>query len=144
MTSITWTETSVTFSWLAPNPNPPSPVPVPVPVPPAPVPTPVPVLSGHVWALAIYDPAVVLPAAQQAALWSPTLVASSLVQDVSFQAYSVADPAVSSWVPHLTVKPPALLFVQKSPAGQGVLAYQTALPASEAEILTLVHKVRGK
>ena len=63
-TTITYTAASVTFSWVV--------TPAPTPVPPGPVP--VPVLTGHVWALAVYDPAVVLPAAQQAALNSATLL----------------------------------------------------------------------
>ena len=71
-------------------------------------------------------------------------MASGLKQDVDFQAHSVADSAVSSWIPLLTVKLPALIFVQKSPTGQGVLTYQAALPMSEADILTLINHVRGK
>lgn len=137
-TTITYTATSVTLSWaVAPGPVPPTPV------PPAPAPTPV--LSGHVWALAIYDPAVALPTAQQAALTSPTLKAAALLQDVDIQPFKSNDPSVASWLPHLPKSGlPALLFVQRTAAGTGELAHAVALPASEADILSLVNKVRGK
>lgn len=145
-TVVTYTDTSVTFSWADPSPNPsPNPVPpVPVPVPPAPSPVPVPVLTGRVWALAIYDPVVVLPAAQQAALWSPTLAKASLTQDVSFQAHSSKNSAVATWVPLITGKLPVLIFVQQDAAGKGTLEYQVPLPGTEAEILAVVNKIRGK
>ena len=53
--------------------------------------------------------------------------------------------AFASWLPHLPKSGlPALLFVQKSAAGTGELAYAVALPGSEADILSLVNKVRGK
>jgi hypothetical protein len=136
-TTITYTAASVTFSWVV--------TPAPVPVPPAPTPVPVPVLTGHVWALAVYDPAVVLPAAQQAALNSATLKASALLQDVDVQPFKSTDGSIASWLPHLPKTGlPALLFVQKSAAGTGELAYAVALPGSEADILSLVNKVRGK
>lgn len=135
-TSITWTATSVTFLWGAVTP---------VPVPPIPPPVPVPVLTGHVWALAIFDPAVTLPASQQAALTSLTLQASSLLLDVDFQAHKKTDTVVSSWLPHVPDSGlPALLFVQKDPTGKGVLAYTTAFPWSEAASLSLIKQVRGK
>ena len=134
-TTITYTAASVTFSWVV--------TPAPTPVPPGPVP--VPVLTGHVWALAVYDPAVVLPAAQQAALNSATLKASALLQDVDVQPFKSTDVSVATWLPHLPKSGlPALLFVQKSAAGTGELAYAAALPGSEADILSLVNKVRGK
>ncbi len=134
-TIITYTAASVTFSWVV--------TPAPTPVPPGPVP--VPVLTGHVWALAVYDPAVVLPAAEQAALNSATLKASALLQDVDVQPFKSTDASVASWLPHLPKSGlPALLFVQKSAAGTGELAYAVALPGSEADILSLVNKVRGK
>ena len=134
-TTITYTAASVTFSWVV--------TPAPTPVPPGPVP--VPVLTGHVWALAVYDPAVVLPAAQQAALNSATLKASALLQDVDVQPFKSTDASVASWLPHLPASGlPALLFVQKSAVGTGTLAYAVALPGSEADILSLVNKVRGK
>jgi len=136
-TTITYTAASVTFSWVV--------TPAPVPVPPAPTPVPVPVLTGHVWALAVYDPAVVLPAAQQAALNSATLKASALLQDVDVQPFKSTDGSIASWLPHLPKTGlPALLFVQKSTAGTGELAYAVALPGSEADILSLVNKLRGK
>ena len=137
-TTITQTATSITLSWE------PTPAPVP-PVPPAPVPMPVPVLTGHVWALAIYDPVATLPAAQQAALASATLAAGAQRLDVSFQPFKSTDASVASWIPHLpTTGLPALLFVQKTPAGLGELAYAVPLPGSEADILALVNKARGK
>ena len=136
-TTITYTAASVTFSWVV--------TPAPTPVPPGPVPAPVPVLTGHVWALAVYDPAVVLPAAQQAALNSATLKASALLQDVDAQPFKSTDASVASRLPHLPKSGlPALLFIQKSAAGTGELAYAVALPGSEADILSLVNKVRGK
>ena len=102
-TTIAQTATSITLSWTAPAPAPaPAPEPVPpVPVPPAPAPAPIPVLTGHVWALAIYDSAATLPAAQQAALNSPTIKASALLQDIDFQAYKSTDSGVATWLPHL-------------------------------------------
>ena len=137
-TTITQTATSITLSWE------PAPAPVP-PVPPAPVPTPVPVLTGHVWALAIYDPVATLPAAQQAALASATLAAGAQRLDVSFQPFKSTDASIASWIPHLpTTGLPALLFIRKTPAGLGELAYAVPLPSSETDILTLVNKVRGK
>ena len=139
-TTITYTATSITLSWSAPAPTP---VP-PMPVPPAPTPPPLPVLTGHVWALAFYDPTVILSAPQQAALTSLTLRTSSLLQDVDFHAHSIADPATSEWIAHITGKLPVLIFVQKGQSGVGVLDYQTALPGSEADILSLINKVRGK
>ncbi len=136
-TTITYTAASVTFSWVV--------TPAPVPVPPGPVPVAVPLLTGHVWALAVYDPAVVLPAAQQAALNSATLKASALLHDVDVQPFKSTDASVASWLPHLPKSGlPALLFVQKSVAGTGELAYAVALPGSEVDILSLVNKVRGK
>jgi hypothetical protein len=136
-TTITYTAASVTFSWVV--------TPAPTPVPPGPVPVPVSVLTGHVWALAVYDPAVVLPAAQQAALNSATLKASALLQDVDAQPFKSTDASVASRLPHLPKSGlPALLFIQKSAAGTGELAYAVALPGSEADILSLVNKVRGK
>ena len=93
----------------------------------------------------VYDPAVVLPAAQQAALNSATLKASALLQDVDVQPFKSTDRSIASWLPHLPKSGlPALLFVQKSAAGTGELAYAMALPGSEADILSLVNKVRGK
>jgi len=95
--------------------------------------------------LAVYDPAVVLPAAQQAALNSATLKASALLQDVDAQPFKSTDASVASRLPHLPKSGlPALLFIQKSAAGTGELAYAVALPGSEADILSLVNKVRGK
>jgi hypothetical protein len=139
-TTVTYTDASVTFSWaVAPTPIPAPPAPTP------PAPAPVPVLTGHVWALAIYDPTVALPAAQQAALNSATLKASALLQDVDVQPFKSTDVSVASWLPHLPKTGlPALLFVQRSSSGQGELGYAVALPGSEADILSLVNKVRGK
>jgi hypothetical protein len=139
-TTVTITSTSVTFSWGV-TPVPPTPTP-PVPVPPAP--SPIPILTGHVWALAIYDPDATLPAAQQLALISPTLQASALLKDVDFQSHPKADPIIASWIPHVTTGYPTLLLVQRDVSGKGVLAYSAALPGSEADILSLVNKVRGK
>ena len=93
-TTVTYTDASVTFSWaVAPTPIPAPPAPTP------PAPAPVPVLTGHVWALAIYDPTVALPAAQQAALNSATLKASALLQDVDVQPFKSTDVSVASWLP---------------------------------------------
>ena len=141
-TAITFTATSVTFSWgPAPGPNPP----VPPTPPPAPTPAPVPVLTGHVWAIAVYDPSATIPASQQAALTSQTLQVSSLTQDVDFQAHAKTDPNIASWISSLPPGGlPALLFIQKSSSGTGTMVYSTALPMSEPEILALINKVRGK
>ena len=135
------TANSVTIQWNqgpSPTPNPP------VPVPPAPTPAPIPVLTGHVWAMAIYDPSVTLPPAQQAALVSPTLQALSLLQDVDFQPHSLSDSTIASWVSRIVGKTPVLMFIQRSQTGQGVLAGQTPMPANETEILAMINKVRGK
>ena len=139
-TTVTYTDASVTFSWaVAPTPIPAPPAPTP------PAPAPVPVLTGHVWALAIYDPTVALPAAQQAALNSATLKASALLQDIDFQPFKSTDASIASWLPPVPKTGlPALLFVQRSSSGKGTLGYAVALPGSEADILSLVNKVRGK
>jgi hypothetical protein len=134
-TTIAFTDTSVIFSWVV--------TPAPTPIPPGPVP--VPVLIGHVWALAIYDPAIVLPAAQQAALNSATLKASALLQDIDVQPFKSTDATIASWIPRVPKTGlPALLFVQKSTSGAGELVYAVALPASEADIMSLINKLRGK
>ncbi len=140
-TTITYTADSVTFSW-GPSPVPPVPPPVPPPPPPPPpAPRPIPVLPGPVWALAIYDPAGALPPV----LSSSTLAPTALLSDVSFQPFKSTDASIASWVPHLPKSGlPALLFIQKSAAGKGELAYAAALPGSEADILAIVNKVRGK
>ena len=134
-TTVTYTDTSVTFSW--------APAPAPVPPQPQPQPSP-PVLTGHVWALLVYDPAVTLPVAQQAVISSATLRASALSKDVDIQSFQMTDPAIASWVPKLpTTGLPALLLVQKTATGTGVLAYSVALPDSGPDFMSLVDKVRG-
>ncbi len=136
-TVITYSASSVTLTWTV--------APTPTPVPPAPTPEPVPTLTGHVWALVVYDPAVTLTTAQTAALNSTTLRASALLQDVDVQCFKSTDATVASWHTSYTkIGLPAILFVQKAPSGQGVLGYGATLPASEADILSLVSKVRGK
>lgn len=141
-TVVTYSASSVTLSWTV--------TPPPTPVPPAPTPTPdpVPTLTGHVWALVIYDPAVPLTPVQTAALQSTTLRASSLLQDVDVQSFKSTDPSVASWRTSYTKTGlPAVLFVQKASSGQGVLGYGTTLLGSVAwdlDILSLVNQVRGK
>lgn len=138
-TTITQTATSITLSW-----GPPSPVPPVEPPPPVVTTVDPPVLTGHVWALAIYDPDVALSDAQKKALSSFDSKAAGLLLDIDFQGWSVRDPSVSTWIPKITEKLPVLIFVQKGSSGIGQLVYQAPLPATSADIVALEKKARGK
>ena len=116
-TTITYTAASVTFSWaVAPTP---------------PRRQSAPAACSRLlflYSLAMFGPwrfmilAVCSPAAQQAAPNSATLKASALLQDVDVQPFKSTDVSVASWLPHLPKTGlPALLFVQRSSAGQGEL-----------------------
>ena len=134
---IVTTANSVTFSWVAPTPTP-----TPTPVPPAPDPTPV--VTGHAWALALYDPAKPLTTAQQAALASTTLKAAALGLDIDWEPHSSTDPAVASWLPHVPATGlPVLMTITKDASGTAKVAHSVALPADEAAITTLLRKLRG-
>jgi hypothetical protein len=139
-TSIVTTANSVTLSWGAPGP-----APAPLPGPPVPAPSPVPVVTGHVWAAAIYDPGMALPAAQRDLLFDENLRAKALDEDVQFEAFEHDDSQVSTWLAELPRSGlPALLFVQQTESGAGRLVYSTALPESSDKALALIYKMRGK
>ena len=140
--TITTTATSITFSWgVGPTPTP---VP-PTPVPPAPVP--IPALVGHVWGIVLYDPAVPLTAAQQAAQASANLVAQATGLDINLTWHAKTEPAFATWLNHLPPSGlPAIIFATADATGKAVIVPGAAqpLPVDEAGILALVNKVRGK
>jgi hypothetical protein len=139
-TSIVTTANSVTLSWGVPGPAPAS-----LSGPPVPAPAPVPVFNGHIWAAAIYDPEVALPAAQRDVLFDEDLRAKAFEQDVQFEAFGRDDSQVSTWLVELPRSGlPALLFVQQTESGAGRLVYRTALPESADKVLSLIYKLRGK
>ena len=137
--NIVTTANSITFSWG----NGPTPAPAPVPPAPVPVPAPVPQLTGHVWAIALYDaskpvPPVASSATLKAALLDPAM-------DADWLPHASTDPAVVSWIPHVpTTGLPALLLVQRDATGVGKLMHAVPLPSSEADVIALMSKTRGK
>ena len=137
--TIVTTANSITFSWATPAPTPtPTPAPIPVPVPPAPAP--VPTLTGHVWALAVYD-----PASPNAVATSATLKASALELDVDWLPHAKNDAAVASWLPDADrVGYPALLLIQTTAPGVGKAVYAVKLPASENEAMAILQQARGR
>lgn len=144
-TSITWTASSVTFSWVAATPVPRPPAP-PAPVPPSPAPTPhVLRIVGMIYVIQLVDGALT-PA--QAALANSTTIQPALSKlNAHWYSWTTKSPEAACWLDHPDVKAtgyPALLLVTTNGAGNAVLSYVTRLPDTEADILAILQAARNK
>ncbi len=147
-TSISWTGTSVTFSWAVatPTPRPPTP-PAPTPNPPAsPAPTPhIPQIVGTLYVIQLVDGQ---PTPAQAAIASSTTIQPALSRlNAHWYAWTTKSEEAACWLDDHDVKAtgyPALLLVTANGAGNAVLSYITKLPDTEADILAIVQATRTK
>lgn len=146
-TTVTFTATSVTFSWEAPvsPPAPPAPVPPPSPAPVPPAPRPVPQIVGTIYVIQLVDgsPTPV----QQALAGSTTLQPALSRLNAHWYAWTTKSAEAASWLEDRDVQAtgyPALLLVTANGAGNAVLSYITKLPDTEADILAIVQASRSK
>jgi hypothetical protein len=143
-TSVTYTATSVTLSWEAPEspPAPPTPAPSPVPTPPpAPAPVPVPRIVGHEDVILLYPTSVSAASLSMAATLSLTL------QDARVYAVSATSPAGSSWLKDEIFRGfgaplPGILITTRNGNNTVVLCYAAKLPETDYDIAALVQQTR--
>jgi hypothetical protein len=147
-TTVTFTATSVTFSWQAPesppSPPSPSPSPAPSPVPPAPRPS-VPQIVGTLYVIQLVDGP--LTPAEQALAGSTTIQPALAKLNAHWYAWTTKSAEAASWLDDRDVKAtgyPALLLVTANGAGNAVLSYITRLPDTEADLLAIVQASRSQ
>ncbi len=132
--------TLVAAALMSPCPAPPVPRRAEPPVPPR---IPSYVLTEHMWLVAITDEAVALPPAQQAAMVSPTLIASARLRNAEFSAVGRTDPFATGWLPGFPRSGlPVLLVLKRCPNGAGILQRVVALPPDEAGIVAVIDHER--
>jgi hypothetical protein len=118
-----------------------APAPGPGPIPPGPAPV-TPVATGQTWALAVFDTSqqISLPAGQLALYKSQTVVAALAPLGVTYRHYDIGDPAVTGSVwgaAAVKLQRPALVLWRGKQIVQG---YPVNLPATEADLVSLVTK----